>query len=92
MQEGLIFHADSEYRTQKIARPLSRELWPIFAILTRMGIFVDFPIQRESILALCGVSLDAEKPEVYEYIVQIDIARAYKGHIVDFSKKTCKKR
>ena len=33
LQEGSFLHADSEYRTQKIVRPSSRELWPIFVIL-----------------------------------------------------------
>ena len=34
---------------------------------------------------------DEEKPRDYEYVAQIDIARGYKGLIVDFLKKTSKK-
>ena len=55
LQEGSFLHADSEYRTQKIVRPSSRELWPIFGILTRVGTFVVFLVQRGSIGTLCGV-------------------------------------
>ena len=55
LQEGSFLHADSEYRTQKIVRPSSRELWPIFVILTRKGTFVDSPVQCGSALALYGL-------------------------------------
>ena len=34
---GTTFDADSEYRLEKIVRPISRELWAIFSFLTRMG-------------------------------------------------------
>ena len=53
---GTTFDAESEYRIEKIVRPISRELLAIFYFLTCVRIFVEFLDGPRSKTAVCKVN------------------------------------
>ena len=80
MQEGVVFDADSEYRNQKIVRPISRELWPIFYFFRVVTVFASTPTPLKVKLYLDFISvLDQLEYEVFISIgqfVRLDARRS----------------
>ena len=44
---GAVFNADSEYRLEKIVRPVSRDLWSIFDFFNTVTVFQSTTSSRE---------------------------------------------